>query len=550
MMGPFQQPMMFDPNAQQQMMQQGNRGFPGNGGNNGGQRMNGQDKGVCDYFARTGNCRFGATCKFQHIPGGGGGGGGGQRTTGTKLTANPATEDDLPADLVLDYDDVEHSGKAAKALVWGTKPLIKTLAETKDNGNGKRVLVNKPIAVAGPTASKLQQIALHAHTSARNDKKVELGNSGSDELLDELLAICKKRAPYPHRLTESNEETQAVKDEITELKDVLLGLAKNAEQQQETLHNIERKQHDAKFEHRVTSEYGSYSGSGAGSGLRASGASSLFGSGSRSHTRVGIFSPGPIATPMGRRPRKTRLVSKRFGAPAEAAVAPRGGVDPAVLHAAFADGGVVMSDSDDDATPRRDTGGGGSVPAPGLGPMPAMPSMEPMTVSDLCNDPVKAMQNIPSEEMGWKFADQLTARATELLADFKKVPKAKEDPILEANPTGDKYGDILPKSPVGQGDITHQVQLQDLGRLATVFVPYDFSLANDEYMAKVLDCVKISQRPLERVAAILKRYGVEMTGLPSFKLGLVVIALSIAKDRRDFAAKQAAEARRPAEGGH
>lgn len=518
------QPMMFDPNAQQQMMQQGGQGgrnFPGNGGNNGGGRQNGQNNtGVCDYFARTGNCRFGASCKFQHVAGGGGGGGGAPRTTGTKLTAQPTNDDTLPSDLVLDYDNIEHSGRAARAVLWGEKPLLQCLAETKENANGKKILVNKAIAAAGPAASKLQQIALHAHTMAKNDMKSELGVTGADELLDELLVICKKRAPYPYRMSEHSVETQAVKDEITELKDVMLGLAKNAQEQQEKMHKFERQQHEAVFyPQRRESEVGS-----AFSSSRAGSAAGSFGSGSRaSYTRMGMFSPGGVATPMGRRPRKMRLARRSTAAEP---VIPRA----ARWEASFADGGDVMSSSGDEATPPRSGGGGGPMGGP---EMPQMPVMETVSVGELCNDPIRCMQNIPDETLGWKFADQLTGRASELLTNFKKVQKKDEDPILDANPIGDKYGDLLPKAPVGDGGITRSIQLQDLGRLATLFVPRDFSLANDIFINAVLHKVRISQAPLTRIAHILRKYGVEMAGLPSFKLGVMMLALCIAKDRRE-----------------
>lgn len=500
----MQQPMMGQPVM---MQQDPNGGYYQQGGKGKG-KGGGRNDGVCDQFERNGTCRFGDTCRFEHKRGG-------TKSTGTKVTSKPKkSAGDIPDDLVIDWSDHEEAGTGAKAILWATKPVLRALNVTKENSQGEKIAVNKAILCAGVIGAKMQQIALHVHTMAKDGAQSELGFKKADELCDELLVICKKKAPHPYRLSEADAETQAVKDELADAREILKDLATTAKKQQERLNEIE-------VQHRVAAAAPPVGGPVFGN---------PFGDGG-SHVRMGTYSPGDAPTPMGRRPRKYRGVRR---VPGSGSGNTRGVYRPQVhnpnFYRAFGDGAepATETESSNPTTPVAQPGGGGPVG----GPVPRMPNMGEATVADLCNDPVRRMLGIPDESMGWRFAEELTVQATTKLGAFKKVKKADEDPFLETTPLGDKYNDLLPLAPVQPGGVMHQIQLEDLGRLATIFVPLDFSAATDIHMGKILDKIRVSQAPLKRIGAILLTYGIEMKGLPSFKLGLMVLALSMAKDRR------------------
>lgn len=493
------QPMMMgqDPQWYHQGGYQkgGNKGY-GKGGERTGD-------GTCNEFTRTGSCRFGATCRFKHE---------GKPTGGTRITSRPDKETtDIPADLIIDYDRVEGEKKGAKAILWTDHPLMHALMETETNSANEKVSVNKVIAAYGPIATKMQQIALHAHAFAKGNHKDKLGYKKADELLDDLLVICKQRAPFPYRLAESSEEAQEVKDDITEIKSILKVVATTAQSQQTKLHELEVKS-------ARRSSFSSAHSVGGSSSMGNAFSESAFGDTSSEHRRpttFGAYSPSGIPTPMSRRPAKRPTLHRR-----SAGLTPGNARRPATygpppgLHAAFDDEADlgISTDEGEETDVFSPTGNGGA--------MPRMPSMV-TTVRELCIDPVRKLQAIPNEELGWKFTEQLTQTATAALKAFKRAPKASQDPFSEAAPLSDKYKDLQALKPIQENGTVHTINLEDLGRLATIFVPQDFSFANDVYIDKILKAVQASQSPLKRIAAYLHQDGIVMGGLPSFKLGPV-----------------------------
>lgn len=212
----------------------------------------------------------------------------------------------------------------------------------------------------------------------------------------------------------------------------------------------------------------------------------------------------------------------------------------AALHASFADadGDDIDTATEDELeteaffenTPPR----GGPVTSTPPG-MPAMPSMgtEP-TMQTILDDPTQHMLGIPNERVGWEFTEVLMNTATGLLKDFKKVPAKDQVKFDDKNPMAEFNWllPLIPMEPPERGGVIHKVTVEDLGRLATIFVPRDFAEADKTTMKMILDGVRTSASPLKRIASALKHYGVEMSGLPGFKLGIMVMALSYVKDRR------------------
>lgn len=254
-------PMMAPPMADPHAFYGGKGGF-GFGQNQGGKGGNGgKSDGVCKFFAETGSCRFGDSCRFKHE---------GKASTANKITAHPSKDqDDIPNNSVLDYDNVEGTSRGAKATVCTEQPTMRALHEKKKNQNGEMIPLHKVIAACGVLGPKIQTFLLHAHTHALDDSKTEIGQQKADEILDSCIAFAKSKAPYPYRLAE-DEEKQAVKDEITEVKDIMKTLATTAKAQPEQMHHMEMK---------MRSSRGSNPGSVFG------GTSSVFsgGSGDRRH---------------------------------------------------------------------------------------------------------------------------------------------------------------------------------------------------------------------------------------------------------------------------
>lgn len=499
-------------------------GYGQKGGGKKGGGDGGKSDGVCFNFSQ-GKCFRGDSCRFKHIgtPG---------ATPGTKITAVETKETtEIPSDLVLDYWNVEEMGNGVKAIIWGTKPFMRALSERRTNADNKKFPVNAPIVACGKHSKKLQDLVLYMHNFSKDHAKTELEDETVDKMIAECTLVCKKYVSQAYTMPEANSDMQAMKEENSELKNMMEVLSKTAietqknfAKQQETITAI------------VTGQFQPQGGSvGAGS----------------------AFGPHYIATPQGGRRRKLTRVAKKSGSRSSVGSYASGGMaapepmwmrpDPGRLRAQFDDVGDDESESGESTdlimnSPQRLRPVGGDVG----GQMPAMPSMNEVSMQELLTDAIKTQQPIPNERLGWEFTDELQRKATDLLKGYQRANKKTHIPFLETDPVPEAFKWLLAMNPVKspeEGGICRRITLDDLGRLATVFTPNDFREASVQ-MERVLDGVRKSETPHRRIAKILPCYGVELGGLPSFKLGLMVLSLSFVKDRRE--AQVAADTQRAA----
>lgn len=122
----------------------------------------------------------------------------------------------------------------------------------------------------------------------------------------------------------------------------------------------------------------------------------------------------------------------------------------------------------------------------------------------------------------------------------KRPNSQNHDEFLESNPVPEKYQWMMCKKPAGATDRVFRVSAADAGVLWAHFSSADFHFSCSEVVQRVLNELRNSQSPLKRIGAILKSYGIEMSGLSNLQFGLIVLSLAIARDQREAAEREAA----------
>lgn len=173
---------------------------------------------------------------------------------------------------------------------------------------------------------------------------------------------------------------------------------------------------------------------------------------------------------------------------------------------------------------------------PGVGIPPRMPSggLPASIVAEqqrLREAAAQHAENDSAEARGWGLMKELCEIVSAAVddANTKRVSPKQLEQFLEDSPITERYAWMVPpREP--QGEIS--VSKTDMGQMARHFEAGDFHYAATEMTPRVIESLRVSQKPVKRCEVILAKYGVKIRGLSSFKLVVQCLALCLAKESR------------------
>lgn len=140
-------------------------------------------------------------------------------------------------------------------------------------------------------------------------------------------------------------------------------------------------------------------------------------------------------------------------------------------------------------------------------------------------------QNNAPEQLAW---NRLKRLATQTAEHMKKYKRPSPGQLLEWSEQEPFAGSLMYMKPTGEVDQTRNItyDVPQMGLFAMTFDESDFTNANNEVMAKLIEGTRLNKKPCGRLQMMLKAYGVEYSGKLTMPRALMGVALSIAKDRR------------------